>query len=245
MLISSLKNDLAEAIEGKTACLFFSGGSDSLLLLYTLLEMKAGFSIMSFDATFSARQKKLLDDLAYSENVRVLSYKPKAAYFIGDGNGKLAFVEEYGMLSGATLPFLRDCVGGEKCSYDVMVETRETVPIGFEVNIFGTRRTDRHWAWGKMFAEPAIGLGYGKIVAPLFEWTRKQVAEALKNYGLKKPKIDTGNYEHCCLCLNSKEPVLCPKTQQIIDPVRWQPEAMLSEFQKKFQVRQSVQVVKV
>jgi hypothetical protein len=244
-MLSSLKNDLESAIEGKTACLFLSGGSDSLLLLQVLLEMKADFAVMSFDTTFSERQKQVLDDLVYRENIRILSYQPKAAYFIGDGKGKLAFVEEYGMLSGESLPVLRDCVGGKKCSYDVMIETREQAPIGFQVNIFGTRKTDRHWSWGNMFAKPEIALGYGKIIAPLWNWTRRDVAEALKSYGLKKPKTDTGNYEFCTACLEGKGPVFCPKEQKEIESVDWDAKVMLDAFQSKFGVKQSAQVAKV
>src|SRR5580765_333548 len=184
-MLSSLKNALSEAITGKTACLFYSGGSDSLLLLNVLLDLKADFAVITFVTTFSSRQKRVLDDLAYEKGIRIYSYKPQTAYFIGDGE-RMAFIEEYAMPCGGTMPFIRDCVGGEKCSYDLMVETRPTaVPIRFELNIFGTRKTDRHWSWGKSFADAELTMGMGKILAPLWKWNRKQVLEALKEYGVK------------------------------------------------------------
>jgi hypothetical protein len=187
-MLGSLKIDLAKAIEGKTACLFLSGGSDSLLLLHVLLELDVVFSVMTMDATFSREQKKVIDDLAYERNLRVFTYKPKAAYFIGDGKGKLAFVEEYGMLAGETIPFVRDCVGGKKCSYDVTVETREFVPIGYEINIFGTRRTDRHWSWGKAFAKAGSAVDIRKGDRSALELDASRRCRSIERLRLEKAK---------------------------------------------------------
>lgn len=234
-MLSSLKTDLAQAIKGKTSCLYLSGGSDSLLLLHVLLEMKADFAVMTQDATFSREQRRVIDDLVYEHSLRVFSYKPQAAYFIGDGD-KLAFIEEYKLLDGTLLPFIRDCTGGEKCSWDVMVETRSDVPIGFEVNIFGTRKTDRHWSWGKAFRQAEVELGYGKIIAPLWNWKRSDVLDGLKSYGLKKPKVDTGTYDACVSCLEGTGKVFCPKQGVEIDSVNWNQREMLAIFQSKFQV---------
>lgn len=236
MDLSSLKDDLAKTIAGKTTCLYFSGGSDSLLLLHVLLDMKANFSIMTFDATFSPEQKKLIDDVVYEQGLRVFSYKPANAYFIGDGE-KLAFVEEYGFLDGTLIPFVRDCTGGTKCSFDVMVETRPDVPIGFEVNIFGTRKTDRHWSWGSAALQSRKRLEHGIVWAPLWAFSRADVIAGLKEYGVKKPKVDTGSYQHCTACLEGKGEIFCPKTQQIIDPVDWKPTVMLDAFRTKFNVK--------
>ena len=235
-MLESLKHNLSEAIKDKITCLFLSGGSESLLLLNVLLDMRATFSIMTMDTTFSSRQMQVIDDLVYEHNLRVYSYKPQAAYFIGNGE-RLAFVEEYALLDGTLLPFIADCVGGEKCSWDLMVETRSEVPIGFEVNIFGTRRPDRHWSFGKAFPGSNVKLGYGEILAPLWEWRRLDVIEALKNYGVKKPQVDTGNYDYCCLCLEGNGKVECPKTGELIDSIDWDRATMLDAFQNKFGVK--------
>jgi hypothetical protein len=88
-------------------------------------------------------------------------------------------------------------------------------------------------------------LVFGKVIAPLWNWTRRDVAEALKSYGLKKPKTDTGNYEFCTACLEGKGPVFCPKEQKEIDSVDWDAKVMLDAFQSKFGVKQSAQVAKV
>lgn len=235
-MLGSLKTDLARAIEGRTACLFLSGGSDSLLLLNVLLEMKADFAVMTMDATFSRDQHRVIDDLVNKHGITVFGYKPHTAYFVGDGD-RLAFIEEYKMLDGTPIPFIRDCTGGGKCSFDVMVETRPDAPIGFEVNIFGTRKTDRHWAWGRASASAEVEMGFGKIICPLWIWTRAQVADALKAYGVKRPTVDTGNYTHCTLCLGSTGQVRCPKTNEMIPAVDWNPVNMLGLFREKFGVK--------
>lgn len=237
-MLGSLKDSLAQAIDGKTACLFFSGGSDSLLLLNVLLEMDAGFSLLTMDASFSPAQKRVIDQVAIERNVKVLTYQPARFYFVGDGK-KLAFVEEYEMLDGTPIPFIRDCVPGGGCSFDLMIETRAKVPAGFEVNIFGTRKTDRHWAFGKIWPEARVQLGYGEIFAPLWEWTRADVSEGLKSYGLRKPKLDTGNYEYCTECLAKQGRVFCPKQQKEIDAVDWDARAMLGGFQERFKGREN------
>ncbi len=235
-MLGSLKDSLAQAMEGKTSCLFLSGGTDSLLLLYALLDIDADFSVMTFDETYSPEQKRVIDELVYAESLRVFSYKPQLAYFVGDGK-RLAFIEEYGLLGGKVVPFIRDCVGGEKCSYDVIVETRPRVPIGFDLNIFGTRKTDRHWSFGKAFPGPQLDMQHGEIIAPLWEWTRADVRRGLKSYALSKPLVDTGNYEFCTRCLEGNGRVFCPKQQQEIDSVDWDARAMLDAFQTKFKGR--------
>lgn len=233
-MLGSLKESLARAIEGTLPCLFLSGGSDSLLLLNVLLDLKAVFAVLTFDETFSPAQKKVIDELVYEHDLRVFGYKPQAAYFIGDA-GNLAFIEEYGMLDGSTIPFIRDCIGGEKCSFDVMVETRANVPVGYDLNILGTRKTDWHWSFGRMMQQPE----HKNFIAPLWEWTRADVRAGLKSYGVAKPLVDTGNYEFCTRCLEGNGRVFCPKQQKEIDSVDWDARAMLGAFQTKFKGREN------
>jgi hypothetical protein len=143
---------------------------------------------MSDDTTFSERQKQVLDDLVYRENIRILSYQPKAAYFIGDGKGKLAFVEEYGMLAGETIPLLRDCVGGKKCSYDVMIETREFVPIGYEINIFGTRKQTGIGVGESMFAKSEVAVDIRQGDRSALELDSSRRCRSIEKLRLEKAK---------------------------------------------------------
>lgn len=226
-------------MKGKSACLFLSGGSDSLLLLNVLLDMKSDFSLLTFDATFSPRQKRVIDGLVYEHGLRVYSYKPRTAYFVGDA-GSLAFVEEYALPDGTAVPFIRDCVAGEKCSFDVTVETRPSVPIAFELYLFGTRHSDWHWSFGNAFGSPRVKLRCGEIFAPLWEWSKSDVRAGLNSYGLRKPKVDTGDYEFCTACLAGKGQVFCPKQQKEIEAVDWDARAMLDAFREKFRKEKTV-----
>lgn len=240
MLLRSLKRDIAQKwvdADGTTA-LYWSGGADSSLLLAAMLDLKMPFSIITFDQTFSPEQMKAIDAAVIEHGLRVFSYPPYAAYMIGDGK-ELAFVEEYRFLDGTLIPFIRDCVGGSRCSFDVSVETRTSeTPVGFTLNIFGTRNGDRHWAWGRAATEKTVKLGHGIIYSPLWDWTREQVIGTLRDeYGITMPDLDTGDFQACVDCLKDTGKVFCPKAGEMIDSVDWQPRAVLEAFQDKYGVK--------
>lgn len=193
--------------------------------------MKARFSILCLDHTFSPEQKKLIDAVVLEHHLRVFSYVPTNAYMIGDGE-QMAFIEEYAF-PGKLIPFIRDCVGGTRCSFDVPVEMRTTLPIGFTLYLFGTRKSDEHWSFGERLWPSKTNASF---YAPIWDWTYRDVQRGLKKLGVKKPTIDTGNFEACVECLSKTGKVFCPKEQKEIDSVNWQPTAMLSEFREKYGV---------
>jgi hypothetical protein len=242
-MLNEIKDEMENVMRSFTGSvgLFLSGGSDSLLLLYILLELQQEFSVVVFDHSFTREQKKHLAKIIAEKDLTVLSYPPMNAYLIGDGDRKVSIVEEYRMLDGAVIPFVRDADHTEKvCAMeDVKFGPFTTAaPVGFKLNIFGLRRTDRHYAtgWvGRMkMSRPATAFYYN----PLWSLTRKDVREGLKHYGAQYPRIDTGVLPMCLNCLCAKgEKVHCPKYQTEIPVHNWNPKENLSLFQEKFNYR--------
>lgn len=219
------------------AALFFSGGSDSLLLLNIMLELGKPFSIMCFDHTLSRPQRKYIDSLIQEHDLRVFSYRPSNAYLIGDGK-QVSMVEEYEMLGVGRMPFIKDAVHDEThCAVeDVKLGPWHDgpAPVGFKLNIFGTRKTDRHYATGRAWQKgQEWAVGPFHYLAPLWDWTRKDVKAALQSYGAEWPKLDTGSLPMCLNCLCGTGQVFCPKLQDKIPAIDWSPQAMLEEFRKK------------
>lgn len=216
--------------------LYFSGGSDSLLLLHILLEIEGHFSMVCFDHTFSRDQKKYLDGLIHKHDLRVFSYRPSNAYLIGNGK-TVSAVEEYDLLGVGRMPFVKDVVHDPtRCAVeDVKFGPWHEghAPVGFKLNIFGTRKTDRHYATGKAWKQHEWAVGPFHYLAPLWDWTRKEVKAALKDYGAEWPALDTGSLPMCLNCLCGKGQVFCPRQQSTIDAIDWDPQAMLAEFQRK------------
>lgn len=217
--------------------LFFSGGSDSLLLLHMMLEHGQPFAIVCFDHTFSREQRKYVDSIIAARDLRVFSYQPSTGYLIGDGH-HVSLVEEYEMLGVGRMPFIKDVAHNPtRCAVeDVKLGPwhEGKAPVGFGLNIFGTRKTDRHYATGKAWPNGSEwSVGPFAYAAPLWDWTRRDVKETLKAYGIKPPVVDTGTLPMCLNCLCGEGQVFCPKRQEEIDAIQWDPQMMLEEFRKK------------
>lgn len=225
---------------GRNVGLFFSGGSDSLLLLRILLDMEHNFSIVTFDHSFSRAQRDYIGQIIDKHKLRVFSYPPMNAYLIGTETDKVSVVEEYVMLGGAVFPFVRDVTHNpDVCAMeDVQFGPFSSVaPIGFSLNLFGLRKSDRHWSVGKVAEKKINKFGKGFFYYPLWDLNRNQVAEGLQFYGEKVPKLDTGEIQFCKNCLCPKgEKVFCPRQQKEIAPHQWNPSANLEFFRKRFQI---------
>jgi len=220
------------------AGLFFSGGSDSLLLLHVLIDLKAKFSVVCFDHTFTREQKRQVDEWVDEYGLIVFSYAPSNAYLMGDGK-KVSLVEEYINVLGGTVPFVRDVVHADgRCAVeDVKLGPfhHGAAPIGFTLNIFGTRKSDRHCITGRPWKTPFWSNGAFKYLAPLWGWTRKDVKAGLDHYNVKWPKLDTGSVPMCLNCLCGTGKVHCPKKNVEIDAIDWDPKGMADLFRAKYE----------
>jgi len=243
-MFSNIKDELEilmTAYHGKVG-LFLSGGSDSLLLLHILLDLKKEFSIVVFDHSFNREQKKHIAGIIRKFDLTVFSYPPMNAYLIGDGK-QVSVVEEYKMIDGSIKPFVKDIVHNEKiCAMEDVDFSPfcEVAPIGFALNLLGIRKADRHYTTGRVANAKTTKTGNGIYYYPLWDLTRKDVKEGLKYYQAEYPKIGTGEISLCLECLCPKgDKVFCPKYQTEIPKHNWDAKENLRLFQEKFNYSRS------
>ena len=250
--ICELKTALTESLKSvPTACLLWSGGADSSLLLYVLREMQAPVDLLQFNATWTIDQKALINQTIKKLDLRVFAYQPANSYLIGQ-EAELSLVEEYAVgRSNQTIPILRDVVEGSRCALETGYrQFNQTPPIVFDLYLTGARSADDHYAMnGRLCPNKSVPLTGARLFSPLFEWTRAEVLEALKIYepDYQEPTdaLNTGNLPICSLCLRGERQVFCPKQQQLIDGVQWQPTEMLAAFRAKYGVVRNLQMESV
>lgn len=223
--------------------LWLSGGKDSRLLLEIMLAERLRFWILRFDETWSREQRAVVDELIKRHDLRVYSYAPRWGTMVGGEDGEMALISGYAVASdGTTASLFRDMVDGERCAFDVplTVSEREAPPIRFETHITGVKKRETHWAVGKrpFVTARRFEVGDVEFVAPLFNWSDKNVLDALKRLGIdyQEPSDseNTGNVVCCNLCIRPtpKGIVFCPKTQEMIPTVNWNPVENLAAFRR-------------
>ena len=230
--VRSLRTQIFSLFERGSICLWFSGGSDSLLLLHVLLEAKRPFGILRFEDGWNKEQRAAVDAVIIANNLQVFSY-PARSHVLCD-EGEMAMVSQYAIDGfGNTAMLGRDLVDDPKrCAFDIKIETAKqpTAPVEFDLHIWGTRGDDKHWIFGEepiLHGESGWKVGDKDFIAPLAEFSRQEVIHGLREYGVvyKKPSEneDTGNVAACTRCLRSSETgkVLCPKSGEVIPTVEW------------------------
>jgi 3'-phosphoadenosine 5'-phosphosulfate sulfotransferase (PAPS reductase)/FAD synthetase len=234
--LRSLKSSIDDLISGwQTICLWFSGGNDSRLLLEVMLETKKPFGILRFDDGWNREQRKQVDAIILKHNLQVFSYPPIENLLVGNDT-ELSLASRYAVNGfGQATTIIRDLVDDPKrCAFDLMLETPKqlSAPTEFAAHIRGTRKEDRHWIGGN---EPLLKgedwyVGEKYFVAPLWDWTAEDVAEALKIYEIDAGGNDLGDIYACTNCLRSEGQVFCPKEDKEIDGVKWDRKANLARL---------------
>lgn len=232
--LSSLKSDIGRLFDASdSVCLWFSGGSDSRLLLEVMLEGGHAFGILRFDDGWNTKQRRSLDQLLIKKNIPVLSYPPTMKMLIGDGS-ELSLICGYSVDDrGSTAMLVRDLVDDGPCAFDIDIPLAPQVaaPVEYKIHVWGTRFDDRHYSVGKVLKSVDWAVGSKMFVAPLHDWKREDVRSCLADYdALDLPDIDTGDIHACTNCLKGSGPVFCPKVGTEIDSVDWSPKENLQMF---------------
>ena len=227
--IRSLKRQMAAIFaEHESLCLFYSGGSDSRLLLEVMLEIKPFFGILTFGDGWDRDQRKQIDAVILEKNAQgidfpqVFSY-PALSHTLVGSNGDLGLVSQYAIdEAGNATMLVRDLVDDGPCSFDIKLEpaTQRPAPIEWGTYIMGIRLDDHHWvADGPLITERESMIGNKKFLFPLADWGEKQVRAALKkHYGLDLTnEIPLGDISACSACLKTTDRVFCPKAGHEID----------------------------
>lgn len=214
---------------GRASCVFFSGGVDSLLVLYFLKSYK--IPVITFSTDWTPGQRKALQTLVADWDLTLYDYPPLARYVVPAGSG-LTLVDEYGF-GGIPLPVLRDVEEGERCLADLAGKRFENFDFGFDTCFVGALASDEHPAIGETWFEERKPLGPLEFVAPLFDWTKEEVEEEAKRLGIDSRVIEkTGEIELCTRCLRGD--AFCPAEQKQIPKIDWNEEEALTRFREKF-----------
>lgn len=225
--IGSLKTSISELMdETPSVCLWYSGGKDSSLLLAIMLDLKRPFGILRFDDGWNKTQKKAVDATIIEKNLQVFSYPANMHLLVGIDD-ETGMVSHYAVdAAGNSAVLVRDLVDDPSvCAFDLMLESPKTriAPIEFALHIWGTREDDRHWIAGDkpLLQSKEWFVGNKRFVAPLAEWTREDVEDALKVLSLEAIEVETGDIHCCHNCLKGTGKVHCPKVGKAIDAVNW------------------------
>lgn len=237
--LRSLKSSLErEMTGGRSVCLWFSGGKDSLLLLKVMLDLGLPFAVLRFDHGWTAKQKKQCDALLVGTDVQTFSYPPREVFMIGRGD-EISLVAGYAVDAAGNYGFLlRDVVDDPKrCAFDVKIPLRQppAAPILFDLHVLGTKRSDSHYSLEDeaMLQSQKWNVGRAEFFAPLADWTDQDVVSGLKKYKTRPTAEDTGDIRACTNCLKA-ERAFCPKVGEEIAGVEWDREGNLRQFQSRW-----------
>lgn len=235
--LGSLKTEIGQLLSEGNTCLWFSGGTDSRLLLEVMTETRKAFGILRFDDGWTPEQKRQVNAVALSHDQQFFSYPPGSILLIGDGS-ELSLAASYAVTNdGKSAVLVRDLCDGDKCAFDLMVEVMpRPAQIEFDTHIWGSRFDDTHYAVKEVLQSAKWSIGDKQFIAPLADWTREEVTEALKTYNVDlSGDIDTGNIYCCHNCLKGQGQVFCPKSGKQIDSVTWDRAANLRLLQQSLE----------
>lgn len=240
--LGSLIQSIDEAFERDgSICLWFSGGSDSRLLLEIMLKTGKPFGILLFQDGWTTEQKRFADEIIKTHNLQTFHY-PAINHLLVTENGEISLISGYAIDARSSLSvIIRDLVDEpNRCLFDVKLEKPRMLaaPTEFDTHILGTRGDDRHW----IFEGAGLAQGYEwkrgekTFLAPLWDWSQDAVRYCLKaGFDIEVSGPDTGDVRACSKCLTEAEP-FCPKAGEVIKPHEWQPVENL-KIARKWLVR--------
>jgi hypothetical protein len=216
--LRSLKQAIDEIFdESPSVCLWFSGGSDSRLLLEIMLETGKKFGILQFTEGWSREQRRQADEAILMHDLQVFSYPAMTSSLVAEGEN-IGLVSQYSIDgAGNSVMLIRDLVDNAKrCAFDVDLTPAPTRPavIEYDTHIMGLRHDDTHWAAGdKPLIDGPKTIGDKTFKFPLSDWTAAKVRRALKtHYGVNLiGELDLGDINVCHNCLKGTERCVLPE----------------------------------
>ena len=235
MKLERTRNILRRAITANNPILLLSGGIDSILTLHLAREISKDIPVLTFTQDFNAEQMRGIKKLIFDFELTCYTFPPINRYFVPNGK-ETSIVDEY-TLGGTVIPVIRDFEQTSECGLELSADRSNGVWFGWNNVLTGLRRGDRHSLTGKLAKSEQFEAGNLTFYAPLFEWTRREVKEAAKEFDLLKyvAAPDTGNLQKCSRCLDARsEEVFCPADNKMIPAHKWDREAMKNAFREKY-----------
>lgn len=219
---------IIENAKSNATCLFFSGGMDSLLLLYLAKDLP----VVIFASDWTKAQMRGLEKVVLEFGLTLYTYPTRNRYVVPNDEG-FSLIDEYGF-AGMELPVIRDVVEGETCLADLDKKRFEMFDFGFDTVLVGALKGDKHYLTGVTWFAEEKQQGKIRFVAPLFDWTKEEVEGAIDDIGLRDFIIeDSGEISLCTKCLNGTE-TFCPAEGRIISPIDFNGKEMERTFRAKF-----------
>lgn len=166
--------EIPELKEAERPALLFSGGKDSLLLLYFARAIRPDITVIHFYDQLHPDVEAIIK----GEDLNVLSWAPATRYLIPWNEG-MALVSEHSF-GEARLPVLRDVIPETgRCELERLRQDRTPhFDYPFDLTLWGYRKTDElHPVMPEVFPKD-FQLGPTRMLAPLYDWETIDVIEA-------------------------------------------------------------------
>lgn len=223
------QQELFDKIEqANRSVLFYSGGFDSSILLETLRQQPKDFDIFQDRILWTREQLDYVDQVIREQDLRVFSFPPTNAYFVGEGRD-LSLIFEYPQ----GVPIIKDVVEGTQCIADMESYRSAVSPFKWDLCIVGSRQDDTHWLFPNQMLPAKEWQANGcTFYAPLFDVKRETVLRMAQEMEIKaSPPMDL---ELCTKCLNGTGKVMCPKENELIDSIVWDRELNTKYFRERY-----------
>lgn len=212
------------------ACLFLSGGQESLLLLH-LLRQTANIPVITFAEDWTKEQLKQLEKIVLDYDLTLYTYPSANRYFLPNGDG-FSLVDEYGF-GGNLIPVVRDIEDAETgCLADIETRRLDMFDFGFDCVLTGFLKEDNHALIGNPMGE-VKEQGTITFIAPLWNWTKAEISAEIERLNLHVIE-KSGDLRSCAKCLGAEKEVFCHKENKMIPTIEWSPQENLEIFREKF-----------
>lgn len=208
-------------------CVACSFGKDSMVLLHFVREQMPDVAVLHLRHFEQPGKHDFADRVIQEWNLRVWSPAPRYRDFYGrPGYVELLNVYEIASQRYAVTPAEAQPALVEDetmlCAHD-QLQVPSSNDVGSYDGIFiGQRYDDRDVVMGtEIVSEPVLTMGDFRYIYPLGPWTERDIWEATEAYSIpvnraryvdKSVSANGDLWNLCTRCLETAEPVTCPKT---------------------------------
>lgn len=227
----------------KRPALMWSGGKESMLLLYLMREVRKDFPCLWFRTDRTPEQMEFPKRMIMELDLQVFSYAPADVYALPNDEG-VTLIHEYSF-GQHRYPVLVDVESGDRCSLQLNSMRTPQMSHVWDFLFCGFRETDSHPILGTGFVpDDGYFLGDAQVYAPLRHMVDGDVWDAiedlhvpvdLERYKFNDSSRDDGVLKLCTACYSSRESeVFCPDQQKMVTVQPWDRQASLDSFRKYF-----------
>jgi 3'-phosphoadenosine 5'-phosphosulfate sulfotransferase (PAPS reductase)/FAD synthetase len=175
----------------KNPAILCSFGKDSTVLLKMVREVRPETVIVYFKDRINPNAEHLIREW----ELTVLSYEPLNRYLV-PWEEDICLVDEM-TIGNEIVPLFRDVSMSECCDVERLSQVRTEFDWPFDITLWGYRKTDEmHPALQSPFAKD-FRLGNTRMIAPLYDWTDGDIADALREIPFRAHSDAIGICQGC------------------------------------------------